>query len=54
MAGHVAFFLVIIFIDAILADEGRHSRFEYKLSFKGPHIATKQGAVPFWTHYGSM
>ncbi|XP_065662210.1 protein ERGIC-53 isoform X2 [Hydra vulgaris] len=53
MAGHVAFLFLVIFFDAILADEGRHSRFEYKLSFKGPHIATKQGAVPFWAHYGS-
>lgn len=28
-------------------------RFEYKLSFKGPHLAFKDGTVPFWTHGGS-
>jgi mannose-binding lectin 1 len=28
-------------------------RFEYKLSFKGPHLAFKDGTVPFWTFGGS-
>ncbi|ESO01927.1 hypothetical protein HELRODRAFT_122015, partial [Helobdella robusta] len=28
-------------------------RFEYKLSFKGPHLVLKDGTVPFWDHYGS-
>ncbi|CAF1118935.1 unnamed protein product [Rotaria sp. Silwood1] len=28
-------------------------RFEYKLSFKGPHLAFKDGSVPFWTFGGS-
>ena len=31
----------------------RHLRFEYKHSFKGPHLVTKQGNVPFWKHFGS-
>ncbi len=31
----------------------RHTRFEYKFSFKGPHLVNKQGNVPFWKHYGS-
>jgi mannose-binding lectin 1 len=29
-------------------------RFEYKLSFKGPHLAFKDGTVPFWAFGGSM
>jgi mannose-binding lectin 1 len=28
-------------------------RFEYKLSFKGPHLAFKDGTVPFWRFGGS-
>ena len=28
-------------------------RFEYKLSFKGPHLSFKDGTVPFWTYGGS-
>ena len=28
-------------------------RFEYKLSFKGPHLVFKDGTVPFWEHGGS-
>jgi len=50
---HVDLILLFICFTVILAEEGRHSRFEYKLSFKGPHLVNKQGAVPFWNHYGS-
>lgn len=28
-------------------------RFEYKLSFVGPHLVLKDGTVPFWEHSGS-
>ena len=28
-------------------------RFEYQYSFKGPHLAFKDGTVPFWTFGGS-
>ncbi len=28
-------------------------RFEYKLSFKGPHLVFKDGTIPFWDHGGS-
>lgn len=28
-------------------------RFEYKLSFKGPHLSFKDGSVPFWSFGGS-
>lgn len=30
-----------------------HKRFEYKYSFKGPYLAQKDGAVPFWEYEGS-
>ncbi|KAI0227060.1 Protein ERGIC-53 [Lamellibrachia satsuma] len=29
-----------------------HRRFEYKLSFKGPHLVQRDGSIPFWTHGG--
>lgn len=28
-------------------------RFEYKISFKGPHLVFKDGTIPFWEHSGS-
>lgn len=28
-------------------------RFEYKHSFKGPHLVQKDRSVPFWTYIGS-
>ena len=30
-----------------------HRRFEYKYSFKGPHLSQSDGSVPFWVHTGS-
>lgn len=30
-----------------------HRRFEYKYSFKGPHLVQSDGTVPFWAHAGS-
>ena len=29
-----------------------HRRFEYQLSFKGPHLVQRDGSIPFWTHGG--
>ncbi|KAJ1181581.1 hypothetical protein NDU88_006786 [Pleurodeles waltl] len=29
-----------------------HRRFEYKFSFKGPHLSLPNGDVPFWDYYG--
>ena len=29
-----------------------HKRFEYKLSFKGPHLVQRDGTIPFWEHGG--
>ncbi|KAM8973180.1 protein ERGIC-53-like [Pelodytes ibericus] len=33
-------------------DEPAHRRFEYKYSFKGPHVTLPDGTVPFWEFYG--
>lgn len=30
-----------------------HQKFEYKYSFKGPYLAQKDGAVPFWEYDGN-
>ncbi|XP_042309852.1 protein ERGIC-53 isoform X2 [Sceloporus undulatus] len=30
-----------------------HRRFEYKYSFKGPHLVLGDGLVPFWLHTGN-
>ncbi|KAJ8402348.1 hypothetical protein AAFF_G00368370 [Aldrovandia affinis] len=30
-----------------------HRRFEYKYSFKGPHLAQSDGTIPFWLHTGN-
>ncbi|NXC74815.1 LMAN1 protein, partial [Anhinga anhinga] len=30
-----------------------HRRFEYKFSFKGPHLVQADGTVPFWVHTGN-
>jgi len=53
--GHVKFavFICLSLLTFIYSDQGKHSRFEYKHSFKGPHLVNKQGKVPFWNHYGS-
>lgn len=30
-----------------------HRRFEYKYSFKGPHLSQPDGSIPFWIHSGN-
>lgn len=35
------------------SEEAPHRRFEYKHSFKGPHLTQSDGMVPFWVHTGS-
>ncbi|KAL0965900.1 hypothetical protein UPYG_G00287490 [Umbra pygmaea] len=34
-------------------DERPHRRFEYKYSFKGPHLSQADGSIPFWVHSGN-
>uniref|UniRef100_UPI00398E6AD2 protein ERGIC-53-like isoform X2 n=1 Tax=Pristiophorus japonicus TaxID=55135 RepID=UPI00398E6AD2 len=33
--------------------ERPHRKFEYKYSFKGPHLVLHDGSIPFWTHHGN-
>ncbi|XP_061657994.1 protein ERGIC-53 [Syngnathoides biaculeatus] len=35
------------------ADLAPHRRFEYKYSFKGPHLVQTDGTIPFWIHSGN-
>ncbi|KAM4532622.1 protein ERGIC-53 [Fundulus diaphanus] len=35
------------------AEESPHRRFEYKYSFKGPHLSQTDGSIPFWIHSGN-
>ena len=45
--------LVCSFFEYLADDSQRINRFEYKFSFKGPHLVNKNGQVPFWTVGGS-
>nr|XP_057920295.1 protein ERGIC-53 [Doryrhamphus excisus] len=38
---------------AATTDEAPHRRFEYKYSFKGPHLVHQDGGIPFWIHSGN-
>ncbi|MEQ2212602.1 Protein ERGIC-53, partial [Xenoophorus captivus] len=35
------------------SEESPHRRFEYKYSFKGPHLSQSDGSIPFWIHSGN-
>ncbi|XP_074546441.1 protein ERGIC-53 [Halichoeres trimaculatus] len=35
------------------SEELPHRRFEYKYSFKGPHLSQSDGSIPFWVHSGN-
>ena len=43
-------FLLIV-LDGINAQAPKR-RFEYKLSFKGPHLVQRDNSVPFWEYFG--
>ncbi|CAF1147564.1 unnamed protein product [Rotaria sordida] len=45
--------IIFAYTDPSLLNPQLVKRFEYKLSFKGPHLAFKDGSVPFWTFGGS-
>lgn len=47
--------ILLFLIPSCLATEAseRHVKFQYKHSFKGPHLVNKEGSIPFWTHGGS-
>ncbi|CAF2899800.1 unnamed protein product [Rotaria sp. Silwood2] len=44
---------VFPYTDPSVANPQLVKKFEYKLSFKGPHLAFKDGSVPFWSFGGS-
>ena len=46
-------FLVLAPLIMIADGNDRHVKFEYKFSFKGPHLVNKDGSIPFWSHGGS-
>jgi mannose-binding lectin 1 len=45
--------VIYAFTDPAVLNPQLVKRFEYKLSFKGPHLAFKDGTVPFWSFGGS-
>lgn len=51
------FYLVLLLICALVVCDSPletiHKRFEYKYSFKGPHLVQKDNTVPFWEYSGS-
>lgn len=49
----VTFLLVLIRISLASVPSERHVKFQYKHSFKGPHLVNKDSAIPFWNHGGS-
>ena len=51
---YLSIYLISAFTDPSILNPQLSKRFEYKLSFKGPHLAFKDGTVPFWTFGGSM
>ncbi|KAK3732287.1 hypothetical protein QZH41_014423 [Actinostola sp. cb2023] len=52
--GSLLAFLLLFFPSLLRADSGeRHVKYEYKYSFKGPHLMNKEGQVPFWAYGGS-
>ncbi|PFX22367.1 protein ERGIC-53-like [Stylophora pistillata] len=47
-------FLLFLFRLSVASVPGeRHVKFQYKHSFKGPHLVNRDGAIPFWNHGGS-
>lgn len=44
----VAFFLATSYV----ACSDVFRRFDYKLSFKGPHLVVMDGSIPFWEYGG--
>lgn len=47
-------FLLFLFRFSLASVPGeRQVKFQYKHSFKGPHLVNKDGAIPFWNHGGS-
>ncbi|XP_066270184.1 protein ERGIC-53-like [Branchiostoma lanceolatum] len=47
-----AFLLIFFVFLGFTSSQTPHKRFEYKLSFKGPHLVQKNGKIPFWDYSG--
>jgi mannose-binding lectin 1 len=52
---HVLLLSLAVLATQLLAQQhlGARRRFEYKLSFKGPHLVQRDGTIPFWEHFGN-
>ena len=44
---------VFLGLSEALVPHNVQRRFEYKQSFKGPHLVFKDGTIPFWEYSGS-
>ncbi|CAL1538589.1 unnamed protein product [Lymnaea stagnalis] len=45
-------FLLFIIAFLCVVAQAPKRRFEYKLSFKGPHLVQRDNSVPFWEYFG--
>ncbi|XP_022084593.1 protein ERGIC-53-like [Acanthaster planci] len=52
-AASVSCLLLFLSMFSVCFGQAPHRRFEYKHSFKGPHLMQKDGSVPFWQYGGS-
>lgn len=57
LAAYAYLLLISLIFPHVFADSAAgdtpHRRFEYKYSFKGPHLTQSDGRIPFWIHTGS-
>ncbi|XP_055487028.1 protein ERGIC-53 [Leucoraja erinacea] len=45
--------LLTVTVGWVAATDSQTRRFEYKYSFKGPHLVHNDGSIPFWMHTGN-
>ena len=53
MNGRILKLLSVLMVLCHCQEAQLNKRFEYKHSFKGPHLVQKDRTVPFWTYVGS-
>ncbi|XP_051955724.1 protein ERGIC-53-like [Xyrauchen texanus] len=57
LAVHACLLVITLIFQSVLTDnpagDTPHRRFEYKYSFKGPHLTQSDGKIPFWVHTGN-
>ncbi|XP_077050109.1 protein ERGIC-53 [Siphateles boraxobius] len=57
LAAYAYLLLISLIFPYVFADNAAgdlpHRRFEYKYSFKGPHLTQSDGRIPFWIHTGN-